>query len=73
MTEERERERVLHFTKCPKCGAQLEEIVFCNVYIDKCFGCGGIWLDKGELEIMQKKDAGFMDRLFSVFRQGPTT
>ena len=72
MTEERERERALHFMKCPKCGAMLEEIVFGNVYIDKCFGCEGIWLDKGELEIIQKKDVGFMDRLLTVFRQDPT-
>ena len=73
MTDERERERVLHFMKCPKCGAQLEEIVFGNVYIDKCFGCGGIWLDAGELGIIQTKDAGFMDRLLTVFRRDTTT
>ena len=70
--EERERERALHFMKCPKCGTPLEEIVFGDVYIDKCFGCEGIWLDKGELKGIQKKDAGFIDRLLNVFRQGST-
>ena len=45
ITERGERERVM---KCPKCGAQLEEIAFGGVRIDKCFGCEGIWLDKGE-------------------------
>ena len=50
-----------------------DEIAFGDVHIDKCFGCEGIWLDKGELEIIQKKDAGFMDRLLTVFRRDPTT
>jgi Zn-finger nucleic acid-binding protein len=71
--EERERERALHFMKCPKCGVLLEEIAFGNIYIDKCFGCEGIWLDKGELEMIQKKDVGFMDRLLTVFRQDSNT
>ncbi len=69
MTEERERERALHFMKCPKCGMQLEEIAFGDVHIDKCFGCEGIWLDKGELETIRKKEAGFMGTLLNVFRQ----
>jgi len=49
-TEERERDRALHLMRCPKCGLLLEEIVFSNTRIDKCFGCEGIWLDKGEFE-----------------------
>lgn len=68
MTEERERERALHLMKCPKCGMQLEEIAFGDVHIDKCFGCEGIWLDKGELEIIRKKEAGFVGTLLNVFR-----
>ncbi len=68
MAEERERERALHLMKCPKCGQQLEEIAFGDVHIDKCFGCEGIWLDKGELEIIRKKEAGFVGKLLNVFR-----
>jgi hypothetical protein len=66
--EERERERALHFMKCPKCGMQLEEIAFGDVQVDKCFSCEGIWLDQGELERIQTKEAGFMGRLLSAFR-----
>jgi len=55
MTEERERERALHLMKCPKCGQQLEEIAFCDVHIDKCFGCEGIWLDKGNSKSSERK------------------
>jgi len=54
--------------KCPKCGAQLEEIAFGGVRIDKCFGCEGIWLDKGELDLIRKKEAGFVETLLNVFR-----
>ncbi len=68
VAEERERERALHFMKCPKCGMQLEEIAFLDVRVDKCFSCGGMWLDNGELEVIRAKEAGFMGRLLNVFR-----
>jgi len=61
-------ERGDSFMKCPKCGAQLEEIAFGGVRIDKCFGCEGIWLDKGELDLIRKKEAGFVETLLNVFR-----
>jgi hypothetical protein len=67
-SEERERARALHFMKCPKCGMQLEEMAFGEVRIDKCFGCEGIWLDKGELQVLQKKTPGVIGRLLDAFR-----
>lgn len=68
LAEERERERALHLMKCPKCGMQLEEIAFGDVRVDKCFSCEGLWLDKGELEVIRQKEGGFMARMLSVFR-----
>jgi hypothetical protein len=67
--EERERQRTLHHMKCPKCGMDLEEITFDGVVVDKCFQCGGFWLDEGELEAIQKKDKGFVGQMLSVFRR----
>ena len=67
IAEERERDRTLHLMKCPKCGMQLEEITFSDVRVDKCFSCDGLWLDKGELDLIREKDGGFMGRLLSVF------
>ena len=67
LAEERERERGLHLMKCPKCGMQLEEIAFGDVRVDKCFFCEGLWLDKGELELIRQKEGGFLGRLLSVF------
>jgi hypothetical protein len=68
ITERGERSRDVSFMKCPKCGAHLEEIAFGGVRIDKCFGCEGIWLDKGELDMIRKKKAGFLGTLLKVFR-----
>ena len=64
--EERERARSLHFMKCPKCGMQLDEIAFGDVRVDKCFSCEGLWLDKGELDLIRQKEGGFMGRLLRV-------
>jgi uncharacterized protein len=68
LVEERERERALHFMKCPKCGMQLEEIAFGDVRADRCFSCEGLWLDKGELEVIRQKENGFLEKMLSVFR-----
>jgi uncharacterized protein len=59
LEEERERHRLLHFMRCPKCGSELQEVAFGDVRVDKCFGCEGLWLDNGELEKLQAKEAGF--------------
>ena len=67
LMEERESARALHFMKCPKCGMQLEEIAFGDVRIDKCFSCDGLWLDKGELDLIRQKEGGFLGRMSSVF------
>lgn len=68
LDEERQRERALHLMKCPKCGMRLEEIAVGDVYLDKCSGCAGIWLDKGELEVIREEEAGFLGRVASAFR-----
>jgi uncharacterized protein len=64
---DRDRAKELHHMKCPKCGMDLGVVHFGDVAVDKCFNCGGIWLDNGELEKLQKKEAGFLRRMMSVF------
>jgi uncharacterized protein len=39
-----------HWMRCPKCGMELQEIGFRGVQVDRCFSCGGTYLDAGELE-----------------------
>lgn len=37
---------------CPACKNAMITLEFADVEIDHCVGCGGIWLDKGELELL---------------------
>lgn len=48
-----------HWMRCPKCGLTLDEITFRGVKVDKCFGCGGVYLDDGELEQLAGKPGWF--------------
>jgi len=66
--EEREKARELHHMKCPKCGMDLTEINFSGVGVEKCFHCEGMWFDKGEIELIEKKDHGFVGRMIDIFR-----
>jgi Zn-finger nucleic acid-binding protein len=36
--------------RCPKCPGTLETYTFQGFVLDRCHECGGIWMDKGELE-----------------------
>jgi hypothetical protein len=44
--------------RCPKCGEPLKERSFQKILIDQCTGCGGIWLDPGELEDVAEREKG---------------
>ena len=35
---------------CPKCAGHLESYTFEGFALDRCDKCGGIWMDRGELE-----------------------
>jgi len=68
--ERRKAERASHYMHCPKCGATLIETDFHHIKIDKCPECGGIWLDKGEMELLQHVDRsnirGFVRSMFGL-------
>ena len=40
--------------RCPRCGVPLRHQQLHGVTIDQCEKCGGLWLDKGELEAIGK-------------------
>lgn len=48
--QEREQTKAQCYMKCPKCGSDLNEVVFRGIKIDRCLFCDGVWLDEGELE-----------------------
>jgi uncharacterized protein len=47
-------ERHSHYMKCPKCGANLQEVLQGQVRIDVCPECQGAWFDAGEVELMRQ-------------------
>src|SRR3989338_3263351 len=51
---EQARERGL---ACPKCAGKLESYTFMGFFLDRCQACGGMWLDKGELEGILREGA----------------
>ena len=56
-------DRDLH---CPKCDGTTDSVNYggdTGIIIDKCTECGGIWLDAGELEKIQKVVEGWDDQL----------
>jgi len=40
---------------CPKCPGKLEGYTFEGFALDRCHQCGGVWLDRGELDAIVKK------------------
>ncbi len=47
---EKKRLKELHWMHCPKCGQKLAAEGYCNIEIDVCPSCKGVWLDAGELK-----------------------
>jgi Zn-finger nucleic acid-binding protein len=43
--------------RCPKCRADMEQVSYAGVEIDRCKYCKGIWFDAGESEALKDKDA----------------
>jgi uncharacterized protein with PIN domain len=63
-------ERKSHYMRCPKCGGTLVETDYHHIKLDKCPDCGGIWFDKGEMEMIEHVDhsnvRGFVRSLFGL-------
>jgi hypothetical protein len=66
--QERERLKQLHWMHCPKDGFELTAMKFKGLTIDKCFHCGGTWLDAGELEALAGKESDFLHRVIALFK-----
>lgn len=48
--------RAAAHNRCPKCGEPIEPMIFRGVPLDKCPGCGGVWLGPRDLQILAEKD-----------------
>ena len=59
----------LHWMHCPKCGMQMQEVKYGKVDVDVCFACNGVFLDKGELEHLEKPESkGVMSSILNWFK-----
>ncbi len=67
--EEREKLKRLHWMRCPKCGSELKEISFRDVSIDRCAGCGGVFLDRGELEQLAGQEGNILKSVLELFKK----
>jgi uncharacterized protein with PIN domain len=68
--EPQEAEQAL--MRCPKCGAKLNTVKHHDVTVEECPACQGMWLDRGELEILaQRENEGWLSRFVrrGVLRQ----
>ena len=65
-------ERASHTMRCPRDGARLDTREHHQMKIEVCPECGGTWLDKGELEILecvqQSEVRRYIDTLFGLKR-----
>ena len=67
--EEREQLKQLHWMRCPKCGHPLEEVLFRDQTIDRCMHCGGVFLDRGELEHLAGNEGNVLSAILDIFRK----
>ena len=44
---------------CPKCGSEMRNYERNQVHVDQCTGCGGLFLDRGELEALVQAENAF--------------
>lgn len=64
-----EQQRMQHWMKCPKCGADLKETKVRDVAVDICTSCRGVWLDRGELELLTGGQGNILKRVIQSFRE----
>jgi hypothetical protein len=66
---EKNRLKALHWMRCPKCGMEMHEVNLRGVHVDVCFSCNGVFLDKGDLEHMEKPEhRGVMSAILNWFK-----
>ena len=41
---------------CPKCGTKLKTVDHHGVIVEECPSCQGLWLDRGELELLAQRE-----------------
>jgi hypothetical protein len=56
----------LHWMKCPRCGHDLKSQDFGSLMVDQCGDCGGVFLDKSEVDfLMDLQDHNSLSTIFN--------
>jgi Zn-finger nucleic acid-binding protein len=59
----------LHFGHCPKCGMNMQEVRYGKLNVDACFACGGVFLGKGDMDLIaQPQQKGIMGAILNWFK-----
>jgi len=71
---EQKRLKELHWMHCPKCGMPMQEIRYRDMDVEACFSCGGVFLDKGELDVIaHPQQKGIMAAILNWFKDETTS
>ncbi len=57
--------------ECPKCGSEMRSYERNQVVVDQCTGCGGLFLDRGELERLVEAESSFYSQAQPPSREEP--
>lgn len=63
---EREKLRLAHWLKCPKCGNDMKAENLDGIEIDRCSICAGVFFDHAELETLLMKKT---ENRFTFYRR----
>jgi uncharacterized protein len=56
---------------CPRCHTTMVTVKRSGINIDECTGCGGVYLDRGELEQLMAAEDGHYAEQFGAFYPEP--
>lgn len=69
LEEHKQNIQSICYMKCPKCGGDLNEVVFRGIKIDRCLSCNGVWLDDGELEkLAGSEEKSTLSEIINLFK-----
>lgn len=55
------------YLRCPKCLTRLDQVFLCEIPIERCPDCDGIWLDAGELDLIMQRERSNEGSWFAKF------
>ena len=53
--------------ECPKCFSEMRRVERSGIVVDRCTSCGGVFLDRGELEHLVQGENAYLARSSSRF------